>query len=303
MHTGVVQPFPVEKEYEKNPEILRGDIQKLREWVKIQPHLPTKYLTDLDLIITYHCCDNSAEVTKQVLDLHYTLRTLFTELFKDRSPDQRIINTMNTTLFAPLPTPTVNGYRAIYCCLLKADARLFNFSDIIRTIMMVIDLWQLAEGTWPGFVIIIDMHLATLAHISKLDLMTLRHTLYFLQECMLVKLKEVHFINAPSFMDKLMMLLKPFMKKALMDIIRIHETDSQALYKYIPKKAFPKDLGGEYKTRTELRDELIRWVGENKQYYIEENKRRVDESLRPGGKKSVEDLFGIQGSFKKLDID
>lgn len=70
---------------------------------------------------------------------------------------------------------------------------------------------------------------------------------------MLVKLKGVHFINAPSFMDKVMMLLKPFMKKALMDIIHIHETDSPELYKYIPKKAFPNELGGEYKNKKEIR--------------------------------------------------
>lgn len=69
---------------------------------------------------------------------------------------------------------------------------------------------------------------------------------------MLVRLKEVHFINAPSFMDKLMMLLKPFMKKALLDMIHIHETGSQELYQYIPKKAFPKDLGGDYKNKKDI---------------------------------------------------
>ncbi|XP_045770429.1 clavesin-1-like [Maniola jurtina] len=301
---GAVQPFLIEKEYEKNPDILQDDIQKIKEWLKTQPHLPGELLTDLDLIIAFHSCDNSVQVTKQVLDLHYTLRTLFTALFKDRDVDQRIISTMNTTLLAPLPMPTVKGYRAVFCGILDPDARLFNFPDVIRTTMMVIDLWQYAEGTWPGFVIIIDMNQATLAHIAKLDIMTLRQTLYFLQECMLVRLKEVHFINAPSFMDKLMMLLKPFMKKSLLDMIHIHETGSQELYKYIPKKAFPKDLGGDYKSKKDIGDDLIHWLQDNKSFYIEENKRRVNESLRPDGKKTtIEDLFSIQGSFKKLDID
>ncbi|CAG9559399.1 unnamed protein product [Danaus chrysippus] len=302
--SGVIQQFPVEREYQKNPSISSEDIKKLRDWMKTQTHLPEQYWTDLDLLITYHCCDCSPEVTKQVIDLHITARTLFTSFFKDRVIDKRIIDTLKLTLLTPLATPTVHGYRALYCCLLDGDAKKFNFTDIIRSVMLVFDLWQYEEGTWPGFVIIIDMNLATLSHIAKLDLMTIRQTLYFLQECMLVKLKEVHFLNAPPFMDKLMMVLKPFMKNSLLRILQIHEINSQVIYKYVPKEAFPKECGGSYKDFKTLRDETIRRLENNKEFFKQENLRRVNESLRPNGKtKTIEDIFGIQGSFKKLDID
>lgn len=33
--------------------------------------------SDLDLILAYHCCERSSEVSKQVLDLNFTLRTIF----------------------------------------------------------------------------------------------------------------------------------------------------------------------------------------------------------------------------------
>ncbi|XP_046964072.1 clavesin-1-like [Vanessa cardui] len=302
--SGVIQPFPVEKEYEKNPDISREDIKKLREWLKTQPHLPGEYISDLDLILTFFCCERSAEVSKQVLDLHYTLRTLFTSLFKDREVNKTVIKTAEMTLLAPLPMPTVNGYRAVYCRLLDGDPKRFVIADIVRVFMMIFDLWQYEEGSWPGFVLMIDMDLTTMGHISRLDIMTVRQILYFLQECMLVKLKEVHFLNAPSFMDKVMMLLRPFMKKALLDMIKIHEVGSDTLYQYVPKKALPKESGGEYKDMLTLRDEAIRRLTANKDFIKDDNRRRVNESVRPGGKvKTVEDLFGIQGSFKKLDID
>lgn len=66
------------------------------------------------------------------------------------------------------------------------------------------------------------------------------------QEAMLVQLKGLHFLNAPSFMDRVMMILRPFMKKELLDTLQIHQTGSMTLDKYVPQEALPKEAGGEY---------------------------------------------------------
>ncbi|XP_052751882.1 clavesin-1-like [Galleria mellonella] len=300
----VVQQFPIQKEYEKNPDISREDIKKLREWLNTQPHLPGDKLSDLDLLIVFHCCDKSQEVSKQVLDLHYTLRTLFTTYFEDRRVDKKVEFTVDKLLFAALPTPTAEGYRAVYMRVLDPDPRSFIFCDAVRVFMMMVDLWQYEEGTWPGFIMMIDMDQTVIGHLARLDLMTIRQVLYFLQEAMLVRLKGVHFLNAPSFMDKLMMMLKPFMNKTLMDMIYIHQIGSDTLYEHVPKEAFPKNNGGTYKDYDTIKDELLKRFKANQKFFDEESLRRVNQNLRPSGKKTtVENLFGIQGSFKKLDID
>ncbi|CAH2094177.1 unnamed protein product [Euphydryas editha] len=299
----VVKQFPVEKEFEKNPDISPEDIRKLREWLKTQPHLPEEHITDLDLILVFFCCDKSAEVSKQVLDLHYTLKTHLTAFFQNRVLDKKLIQCMNSVLITPLPTFTVNGYKAMYCRLLDGDPKRYVFSDINRVFAMIFDLVQYEEGTWPGFVILIDMDLACIGHLGRVDLLLLRQVIYFLQECMLLKLKEVHFLNAPYFMDKVISLLRPFTKKTLLDIIKVHERESDSLYKYVQKSSLPKESGGCYKDNITLRDEMIRLLEDNKRYFEEESRKRVNDSLRQNGKTNVEDLFGTQGSFKKLDID
>ncbi|XP_045453970.1 uncharacterized protein LOC123663324 [Melitaea cinxia] len=299
----VVEAFPVEKEYEKNSDISPEDIRKLREWLKTQPHMPEEYITDLDLILLFFCCEKSAEVSKQVLDLHYTLRTHINAWFLNRVADEKIIQCMNLVLVTPLPTFTADGYKVIYGRLLDADPKNFNFSDVVRLVGMVFDLYQYAEGTWPGLVAVIDMDFASMGHIARIDLSTLKQLVIFHQECMFTRLKEVHFVNAPYFMDRLMSLVRLFAKKSLLDMIKIHERGSESIYEYVPKSAFPKELGGNYKDNITLRDEMIQHLKDNKQYFEEEGRKRVNESLRLNGKTNVEDLFGTQGSFKKLEID
>lgn len=48
---------------------------------------------------------------------------------------------------------------------------------------------------------------------------------------------------------------------------------------------------------------MINMLLENEEYFEKEETKRVDESKRVGKPKTSNDLFGIEGSFKKLDID
>lgn len=70
---------------------------------------------------------------------------------------------------------------------------------------------------------------------------------------MLLKVKGLHFLNAPSFMDRLMMMLKPFMKKELLDVLKIHQIGARTFDDYMPLTALPKEAGGEYKSFDQLR--------------------------------------------------
>lgn len=49
----------------------------------------------------------------------------------------------------------------------------------------------------------------------------------------------MQFINAPTFIDKLLMLMKPFMKKELMEILHVHTPDSKAINNIVPVGVLP----------------------------------------------------------------
>ncbi|XP_059046916.1 alpha-tocopherol transfer protein-like [Achroia grisella] len=304
MWSSIPDQYPLEEEYKKSTGVTPADISSLRQWLLTQPHLPAEHITDLDLILAYHCCERSSEVAKQVLDLNLTLRTLFVNFYKDRLMNDKIEAIHHTALLLPLEIKTRENYSVIYSRLLDYDPKHFVFADCVRTILMVVDLWQYKTGTWPGFVILIDLDRITLGHLARLDLQTIQQFLYFLQEAMLMKVKGLHFLNAPSFMDKLMMMIKPFMKKDLLDVLHIHQIGSKSLEQFVSTAGLPKEAGGKYKTFNECRDDVIAALKANVDYFVAENKKRVVEARRPGKPKTISDIFGgVEGSFKKLEID
>ncbi|XP_038217425.1 alpha-tocopherol transfer protein-like [Zerene cesonia] len=294
---------PIELEYKKtgiNPD----EIALLRRWVNTQPHLPWRYISDLDLLLCYYSCYGSTAVTKQVLDLHFTLKTHFTNFFKDRVVDQNIIRALKTVLIMPLETLSYDGYTVVYHRLIDTDAKNFVYQHITKAALMLMDVKQYELGTAPGIILVVDMVGVTLSHIGKLDLLTLQQFLYFLQEALLVRLKGIHFMNAPSFVDKLLMLMRPFLKKELMDILHIHQVGSKGIEKYFPLEALPKESGGQYLSMSEVVQSNIEKLQVNTRFFEEEAKKRVTESERPGKPKSINDIFGgVEGSFKKLEID
>ena len=44
-------------------------------------------------------------------------------------------------------------------------------------------------------------------------------------------------------------------------------------------------------------------LDERRDWILEQDKYGVDESKRPGKPKTSSDIFGIDGSFRKLDVD
>lgn len=67
-----------------------------------------------------------------------------------------------------------------------------------------------------------------------------------------VRLKGLHYINTVSFMDKILALMRPFMKKELMDVLELHSSVDSFL-KNVNREQLPNEYGGKAGTFNELR--------------------------------------------------
>lgn len=79
-----------------------------------------------------------------------------------------------------------------------------------------------------------------------------------IQEALLANLRGVHYLNAPAFMDKLMSIIRPFMKNSLLDVLYIHQAGSTTLQPYFPIEELPKESGGNFKSVHVLKGRLGR---------------------------------------------
>lgn len=78
----------------------------------------------------------------------------------------------------------------------------------------------------------------------------------------------------------------------------------EALYKHIPKEMLPSEYGGDAGPIQDIVDYWEKKILSYRDYFMEEElKYGTDERKRVGKPKNEESLFGIDGSFRKLEVD
>lgn len=85
--------------------------------------------------------------------------------------------------------------------------------------------------------------------------------------------------------------------------IEVHGSDFDSLYKSVPQRLLPAEYGGEAGTMQSIIEDLEKRLLENRDYFLEMANYGTDERKRKGAPKNTESLFGLEGSFRKLDID
>lgn len=293
----------VEEEFKKNPELKESDLQALREWCKKQPHLPK--IADIDLILFLHSNYYLLEPSKRTIDNYFTMRTHVPELFTNRdvlnSPSLR--KQLDIAVYTPLKGLSKKGYSIIYSRFIDFDPTHFVHSEMEKSNGMVVDLWLRTEGTVKGHVFLMDMQGSQMGHVSRMNPSIAKKSLLYVQDALPVRLKELHVMNVTPLFDVMLTICKPFVKKELLDMLHFH-TSLESLEEYIPLDILPNEAGGKAGPLSKFNEDRMKLLTDFRDWFIEDEKSgRVNENLRPGKSKNAGEVFGVEGSFKKLDID
>ena len=83
----------------------------------------------------------------------------------------------------------------------------------------------------------------------------------------------------------------------------IHGNSYDTIYDHISQKILPAEYGGEAGT---IQDIISYWEQKlisYRSFFLEDGKYGTDERLRVNKLQNADIAFGVDGSFKKLDID
>lgn len=81
---------------------------------------------------------------------------------------------------------------------------------------MAIDMCINAQGPHPGIMFLFDMQKVSLFHLTRVRISSIRKFFHYLQEGLPAKLYQIHIFNVVSFFDKILSLIKPFMKAEIL---------------------------------------------------------------------------------------
>lgn len=147
----------------------------------------------------------------------------------------------------PLPKVTSDNNRILLLRLIDYDPENLVFDEALVCFTMVYDVSVItpeSDCLADGEIIIFDLKGLTGRHLSKLSLSSLRCFFKYMVEAHPLKIKAVHIVNSHSLLDKLKLLMKPFLGSKAMKVIHFHMPNSTSLYDFVSRDDLPDEFGG-----------------------------------------------------------
>nr|BAI94568.1 CRAL-TRIO domain containing protein [Diacamma sp. Okinawa-2006a] len=282
-------------------QLLQEMLEKFRGWLQQQNHLPQE-IPDNRLRSLLLNSKFNLETAKKRLDLLYTLHTLCSDFFGNYDPlSEEITQVHKCMQWVHLPKLTPTKCRVIITRLINTDSSLLHPVDVFKYYLMLLDL-RIDEDLVNSEIFIWDAADVTINHLVKYTPTVLKKYDLCLEAYGLRFKKNIHY-NAPTYIDHILSLIKIFMKAKIYNRIQVFQRGIEELNEIVPKSILPVDYGGEELSMESLTDMWRAKLMERRNWLLEQEKLKTNESLRSDHVIDENKLFGVSGTFRKLDID
>lgn len=132
------------------------------------------------------------------------------------------------------------------------------------------------QGPRDGIIIFDDLDGASIFHLLRPSLSTIRKGIRFLQEASPLDVKAIHIMNCVPFINSITAMAKPFMRSEMFNKVHFHSPDmdyNELQTKFgIPKSHLPSDYGGDLKSLEDLHVEQRKQLMELRDYFLMEER-------------------------------
>uniref|UniRef100_A0A1I8NNA7 CRAL-TRIO domain-containing protein n=1 Tax=Stomoxys calcitrans TaxID=35570 RepID=A0A1I8NNA7_STOCA len=232
---------------------------------------------------------------QKVILLNYKLRNKYDHIFLKRDPLAEVSqNALKTIDILPLPGRTPENYKMVLYRIEDADPEKFKFTECITALFMVMDCSLAADSDdiCDGEIIIYDMAGYTLKHLARTNISTLRVFMKYTQEARAGRVRQIHILNAASYLDKVLSFVKPFMNSEIAKVLHAHLNGSDTPYEFFPRELLPEEYGGNNGKISNIRQHWWAKLKEMRGYLMDESRWKLN---NPNPE--------ITESIKNLEID
>ncbi|XP_075157562.1 alpha-tocopherol transfer protein-like [Haematobia irritans] len=194
------------------------------------------------------------EKTKELIEVNYSIRLKNPHIFANRDPTDK--DTENTYAFAhiiPLTELTPTNFHVTVVHFFNPEPKMIHFTEDIKTYIMINDSRfcrpdVLIDGNKgkisDGEVLIVDLDGVTMKFMACCTFRTMMVIFKYLYQAFPDTVKAIHLINCPTYINKILAIIKPFMSKDLYALIICHTEGLDSLYQHVPKDMLPNEYGG-----------------------------------------------------------
>nr|XP_034827499.1 alpha-tocopherol transfer protein-like isoform X1 [Maniola hyperantus] len=295
----------VRKLYNLDDEtMIRDSLEAIEAWCKKQDHLVNAYhhLHSNMLERLFLLSSGSVEMTKMKIDKLFTMRGMMPELCLNKSLDE-FENLSECLHYVPLPKLNPADRSRVMVTQVKSGKwEEFNLLSYMRYCYLIGEYrlhfdYSLADRY------IIDLKNIGISILTKLNPIVLKKGEILCTEGFGTKIKGIHLLNATSFVDKFVSLIKQGLKEKVASRLHVHSSYEE-LHNEISKEILPKEYGGDGPTCEKLaeqwRDTLKTKDGIK---IIEDSNELITDETKRTTSKFNEEYLGMPGSFRTLTVD
>ncbi|XP_049785289.1 uncharacterized protein LOC126187954 isoform X2 [Schistocerca cancellata] len=190
-----------------NEEDIKTSVTSLREWLRMQPHLPDA-VDDSVIERMYINCKCSMEKVKLGLDAYFSLKHKFPELLMNRDAESSEFPfAMEHFKMMIMPRLTKDAYRVHVWTAVDEDSTNIIWPLYGKIVTGALEV-LLAKDYSLGDVIIFDLANVNAGHIVRADINLIRNLELCYKTAYRRRLKGVHLVNASKILHSAMKIVK-----------------------------------------------------------------------------------------------
>lgn len=285
----------------------KDDIKALQEWISKSPHLQGIRKDEAHLLKFLRGCKFSLERTKEKIDFYSACQANAPAWFSSWDMESPTFQKfLDWGFFLPLPGFDKHGRQVILLRSGQIVPAKTNIEEWLTVILAFLELVSEdnTQAQVQGMVLMNDLGNVTVQHALMFNPVMAKKGITILQEAYPSRPKALHFLNFPQLMQGVFTMMQGFQKEKMRKRNKVHlKGNFSELYEDIGQEVMPEEYGGKNGTLEDIQKGWTARVMMNKDWFKEQTKYKSEEAKRPGKPKSHADIFGIEGSFRKLEID